>query len=145
MKFRESISYLLARINTAHKTALERSMNEIGLHSGQVFVLLELWKNNGLRQIDLAERLKIAPPTVNKTLKGMIDSGFVTRTKVEDDARSTRIFLTERGAAIEAEVHTQWERLEEQLLARLTDTEMLVLFQLLEKLGPEEIDEDDDV
>jgi DNA-binding MarR family transcriptional regulator len=143
MKFRESISYLLARINTAHKTALERSMSEIGLHSGQVFVLLELWRNNGLRQIDLADRLKIAPPTVNKTLKGMIENGLVTRSRVEDDARSTRIFLTDRGAAIENEVRAQWERLEEQLLARLTDTEMLVLFQLLEKLGPEEIDPDE--
>jgi DNA-binding MarR family transcriptional regulator len=143
MKFRESISYLLARINTAHKTALERSMSEIGLHSGQVFVLLELWRNNGLRQVDLADRLKIAPPTVNKTLKGMIESGLVTRTRVEDDARSTRIFLTDRGAAIENEVRGQWEKLEEQLLARLTDTEMLVLFQLLEKLGPEEIDPDE--
>ena len=57
MKFRQSISYQLARINTAHKTALEKSMNEIGLHSGQVFVLLELWRNNGLRQVDLAARL----------------------------------------------------------------------------------------
>jgi Transcriptional regulators len=143
MKFRESISYLLARVNTAHKTALERSMNEVGLHSGQVFVLLELWRNDGLRQIDLADRLKIAPPTVNKTLKGLIDGGFVTRQRVEDDARSTRIFLTESGSAIENEVRTQWERLEEQLLARLTDTEMLVLFQLLEKLGPEETDPDE--
>jgi DNA-binding MarR family transcriptional regulator len=143
MKFRQSISYQLARINTAHKTALEKSMNEIGLHSGQVFVLLELWKNDGLRQVDLAARLNIAPPTVNKTLKGLIDGGFVTRTKVEDDARSTRIFLMERGASIEGAVKSQWERLEEQLLARLTDTEMLVLFQLLEKLGPEELDADE--
>lgn len=143
MKFRQSISYQLVRINTAHKTALEKSMNEIGLHSGQVFVLLELWKNDGLRQVDLAARLNIAPPTVNKTLKGLIDSGFVTRTKVEDDARSTRIFLTEKGASIEQAVRTQWERLEEQLLARLTDTEMLVLFQLLEKLGPEDVEADD--
>ena len=140
MKFRQSISYQLARINTAHKTALERSMNEIGLHSGQVFVLLELWKHDGQRQVDLAARLNIAPPTVNKTLKGLIDSGFVTRTKVEDDARSTRIFLTQKGVDIEEGVRTQWERLEEELLARLTDTEMLVLFQLLEKLGPEDVD-----
>jgi DNA-binding MarR family transcriptional regulator len=141
MKFRKSISYQLARINTAHKTALEKSMSEIGLHSGQVFVLLELWKSDGQRQVDLAARLNIAPPTVNKTLKGLIDGGFVIRTKVEDDARSTRIFLTQQGIDIEESVRTQWEQLEEQLLARLTDTEMLVLFQLLEKLGPEEIDE----
>jgi DNA-binding MarR family transcriptional regulator len=48
--------------------------------------------------------------------------------------------LTQKGVDIEEGVRTQWERLEEQLLARLTDTEMLVLFQLLEKLGPEDVD-----
>lgn len=144
MKISESISYRLARVATSHRTALEKSMNAIGLHGGQVFVLFELWKTDGMRQVDLASRLEVAPPTINKTLGGLIETGFVLRTKVDDDARSTRIFLTERGAAVEPEVREQWHQLEERLLGGLTETEVLVLHQLLGKLGPAKDTDDDE-
>ncbi len=134
MEFEESVSFLLAKVSTAYRNSLERSMDEIGLHGGQVFVLFELWRQDGLRQIDLAERLGLSPPTVNKTLKGLIDAGFVTRDRVEDDARSTRIFLTQEGKTIRDAIEEQWHELEEETLANLTDTERLMLFQLLKKL-----------
>jgi DNA-binding MarR family transcriptional regulator len=144
MKIHESISYRLARVATGHRTSLEKSMNEIGLHGGQAFVLLELWKRDGMRQVDLAKRLEVSRPTINKTLAGLIESGFVIRTKVDDDARSTRIFLTELGMSVEEKVREQWHQLEERLLGELTETEVLVLHQLLGKLGPAKEADDDD-
>lgn len=109
-------------------------MGLIGLHGGQVFVLLELWKADGLRQIDLAARLDVAAPTVNKTVKGLVELGLVDSTRLDDDARSTRIFLTERGRSIRTEIEAQWLELEEDCLSSLTETERLVLFDLLGKL-----------
>ena len=97
MDFRDSVSYLLSKLTTAHRNLLERSVQEIGLHSGQVFVLFELWKKDGQRQVDLAEKLNLAAPTVNKILGGMLQTDLVTRERYEDDARSTRIYLTEKG------------------------------------------------
>ncbi|MEO8650031.1 MAG: MarR family winged helix-turn-helix transcriptional regulator [Acidobacteriota bacterium] len=109
-------------------------MAEIGLHSGQVFVLMELWKIDGQRQIDLASRLRLSPPTVNKILGGLIGADFVTRGRYEDDARSTRIYLTQKGIDVREQVERQWVELEELVLGELTETERLVLFQLLEKI-----------
>ena len=97
MDFEDTISFMLAKVTIAHRNVLQRNVSEVGLHSGQVFVLFELWKNDGQRQIDLAERLGLSPPTVNKILGGLLESDFVTRGKYEDDARSTRIFLTQKG------------------------------------------------
>ena len=134
MHFEESISYLLAKLATTHKKSLEKVMGRIGLHSGQVFVLFELWEKDGLRQVDLADSLNLSPPTVNKMLTGLIEGDLVTRSRFEDDARSTRIFLTERGRSIREEVEEQWRSLEETTLADLTETERLILLTLLKKL-----------
>jgi len=134
MKFEESISYLLSKVSVSHRRLLEKSVAEIGLHAGQVFVLMELWKNDGLRQIDLATRLDLSPPTVNKILGGLLEGDFVTRAKYEDDARSTRIFLTPKGIDAKGALETQWDVLEEQTIINLTDTEVLVLKQLLTRL-----------
>ena len=77
--FEDTVSFLLAKVTTAFRNSLERHMGAIGLHGGQIFVLLELWKQDGLRQIDLAKRLNLSAPTVNKMLKGLIEINLVTR------------------------------------------------------------------
>jgi DNA-binding MarR family transcriptional regulator len=95
---------------------------------------MELWKQDGLRQVDMASRLAVSPPTINKTIKGMVDSGFVTCRRVAGDARSTRIFLTEKGSAVRDAVTEQWHELEESVVSGLTEAERLILFELLTKL-----------
>lgn len=134
IKFEETVSFRLAKVTTAFRNSLERHMGTIGLHGGQIFVLLELWKQDGLRQIDIASRLSLAAPTVNKMLKGLIEINLVTRARIEDDARSTRIYLTPRGHEMRGEIEGQWLELEEYCLSGLTETERLVLFDLLGKL-----------
>ncbi len=134
MKIEETITYVLSRVSTSFRNSLERSMGNIGLHSGQVFILLELWKQDGLRQIDLATRLGVSTPTINKMVLGLIDSGLAVRRRLEDDARSTRIFLTKAGAELRAPVEAEWHELEENTVVGLTDAERLILFELLAKM-----------
>jgi MarR family transcriptional regulator, organic hydroperoxide resistance regulator len=149
IKFEDTVSYRLARVTTAFKTSLEKCMGHIGLHGGQIFLLMELWNQDGLRQRDLAERLAIAAPTVNKMVNGLVRIGLVTSSRLEDDARSTRIFLTKAGREIRSEIERQWVDLEESSLAGLTETERLILHDLLGKLKstytgrPQETDEDE--
>jgi len=134
IKFEETVSYLLAKVTTAFRNSLERNMGVIGLHGGQIFVLLELWEKDGLRQIDIANRLNLSAPTINKMIKGLIDVNLVTRNRLENDARSTRIFLTENGYSTRTDVEAQWIDLEESCLVGLSETERLVLFDLLGRL-----------
>src|SRR4029079_8797156 len=134
MHFEETATYLLAKAAVIHKNSLQRCANTVGLHSGQVFVMMELWKTDGQRQIDLDARLNLSPPTVNKILGGLLENDFVTRARYEDDARSTRIFLTQKGKDIREVVEEQWSEMEAMTLQGLTDTEQLMFKQLLAKV-----------
>src|SRR5687767_3937640 len=116
IEFEDTVSYRLAKVTTAFRTALERHMGEIGLHGGQVFVLLELWKQDGLRQIDLAKRLSVKAPTITNMINGLIEINLVRRQRFEDDARSTRVFLTPQGRTIRQEVDLRWLDLEAEVL-----------------------------
>jgi len=148
INFEDTATYKLARVTTAYRNALERHLGVIGLHGGQVFVLFELWKQDGLRQVDIAARLNLSAPTINKILKGLTEINLVTSSREEDDARSTRVFLTDQGRAIKKDVATQWIELESEYLSGLTYTERLILPDLLGKLkiaytGASETDEDE--
>lgn len=134
MEFENTVTYLLAKLSLAHRNLFERAAVGAGLHSGQAFVLMELWKEDGQRQIDLASKLNLSAPTVNKILGGLLENDLVTRGKYENDARSTRIFLTRKGVQVRSDLEEQWAALEERTLGGLTDTETLMLHQLLTKL-----------
>lgn len=134
INFEDTATYKLARVTTAYRNALERHLGVIGLHGGQVFVLFELWKQDGLRQVDIAARLNLSAPTINKILKGLTEINLVTRSREQDDGRSTRVFLTDQGRNIKKEVAEQWLELESEYLSGLTDTERLILPDLLGKL-----------
>jgi DNA-binding MarR family transcriptional regulator len=125
---------MMSRVTTAFRNSLERNMSAVGLHSGQVFILFELWKHDGQRQVDLAGRLNVTTPTINKMLLGLIDAGLVDRVKLENDNRATRIFLTEAGASLKDPVEAQWHELEENTVAGLTEAERLIMFELLTKM-----------
>lgn len=134
INFEDTATYKLARVTTAYRNALERHLGVIGLHGGQVFVLFELWKQDGLRQVDIATRLNLSAPTINKILKGLAEMNLVTSAREQDDARSTRVFLTDQGREIRKDVAAQWLELESEYLSGLTDTERLILPDLLGKL-----------
>jgi DNA-binding MarR family transcriptional regulator len=134
VKFEDTVTYRLARVTTAYRNALERHLAGIGLHGGQVFVLIELWRHDGVRQVDIAEQLNLSAPTINKILKGLGEINLVKSSREKDDARSTRVFLTDKGHKIRAEVAAAWLELESEYLSGLTDTERLILPDLLGKL-----------
>jgi MarR family transcriptional regulator, organic hydroperoxide resistance regulator len=134
MIFNETLPYLFVQISTAFKSNLERNLNEIGLHSGQVFILFELWENDGMSQIDLSANLKLSPPTINKMVKSLADNGFVICQKCDLDGRLMRVFLTQKSRNIRIEVEQIWRDCEESLMTNLTATEKLILAQLFEKL-----------
>ncbi len=139
MEFRNTVSYQLSKLTTAHRNLIEKSVQDIGLHSGQAFVLLELWKKDKQRQVDLADKLNLAAPTVNKILGGMLEADLVTRERFDNDARSTRIALTQKGRDVRPLLEEKWVEIEGQTILGLTNTEALILKQLLSKLLGEDI------
>ncbi|SRR5215204_4321805 len=134
MNFNETLPFLFAQISTFYKVEIEKELNEFELHSGQIFILFELWKIDGLSQIELSSKLKVSPPAVNKMVKSLTKNGFVVSSDCSKDGRVMRVFLTPKGVAIRPQVEEKWQKLEEKLVGNLTPTERLVLSQLFGKL-----------
>ena len=133
MELKNTINYLFNQVFNAYRINLEQLLNTIGLHSGQVFILISLWSEDGQRQNDIAKSLNLSPPTVNKMIKSLAESGFLTLTRDDTDGRATKVWLTEKGAGVRTEVEGLWQNLEDDVYSNLTETEKIVLYQLLEK------------
>ncbi len=69
----------------------------------QLAVLMHLHGRGPLIPSELAALEHVTPPSMNRTLNGLEQSGFVTRSKSGDDARKVRVELTPAARALLAE------------------------------------------
>lgn len=132
---KQTVTHLLNEVSVGFRKGLEAYLSPLGLHSGQVFVLYALWDRDGLAQADLARELGLAAPTVSRMVRSLEKSGFVTSKRSESDARIIEIFLEEKAKRLEGDVRDAVESFEAEFTSELTETEMLMLEQLLNKLG----------
>jgi len=114
-----------------HRQRAEEALNKLGLYAGQEMTLLQLWIEEGLPQTQLAASMRVEPPTATKMLQRMEQAGFIERRPDLEDARVSRVYLTERGRSLEQPVLEVWKELEAQTVAGLSATEQALLYRLL--------------
>ena len=95
--------------------------------------MFELTQTPGISQTALAARLGVEQPTVAKAVARMARQGLVRTERDERDARTTRLFLTDRGAELVDAVVTCWRTIEDQMVDDLSDGERARLRRLLQR------------
>jgi DNA-binding MarR family transcriptional regulator len=130
----DCIGYRILQIHRAHRNRAEAAFNELGLHTGQEWVLFQLWREDGLTQSALVNNLGVEPPTITKTIDRLEKAGLVERRTDPDDARVSRVYLTPAGCALEAPVKQVWDDLEAQTVQGLSEIEIALLRRLLDQI-----------
>jgi MarR family transcriptional regulator, organic hydroperoxide resistance regulator len=125
------VSYALALAARAHRAELERLLRGHGLYVGQERIVFELAAAPGISQTELSDRIGAAQPAVAKTVARMARQGLVSSRPDPGDARMTRLYLTEQGAALLPEVRACWRAVERAFTAGLSAAEREQLRALL--------------
>src|SRR3546814_4155790 len=68
--------------------------SDLDVSAGQWRFLRQLWREDGITQRELSERVGMREPTTVVALKGLEKAGFITRKKTAEDRRKTFIHLT---------------------------------------------------
>ena len=99
----------------------DKELKPYDIGGAQLRILMLLYKMDGISQELLAQTIKVDKTTIARTIKKLVDNGFILRQKDEKDRRSYRVFLNEKGKAIEPEMMKIFEKWEENLLYKFDD------------------------
>jgi len=127
----ENINFLLGVIGRLRRTQMNEALAANGIYAGQEMFLWHLWRQDGLTQSQLVERLCVQPPTISKMLDRMEKAGLVERRPDPDDSRISRVYLTEQGRRSQDAVSEVWMSIEHRLTQGLSVEERLLLRRLL--------------
>ncbi|MCU0477080.1 MAG: MarR family transcriptional regulator, partial [Anaerolineae bacterium] len=126
----DTLSFALIKLGKAHRAKAEMLLSQFDLHPGQEQILFRLFAEEGQPQAALAELLCVEPPTVTKMLQRMERRGWIERRGDPDDARLSRVYLTEAGRALQADIDRAWDELERSMTHSLTEAERALLMRL---------------
>jgi DNA-binding MarR family transcriptional regulator len=100
----------------------------------QLSTLASIEQHGPLRLGELAVRESVTAPTMTRVLAALDERGLIVRSPDPDDARSTRVALSEAGAQVLRDVRSQRTALLDARLARLTDEQRAAVVAALPAL-----------
>jgi DNA-binding MarR family transcriptional regulator len=104
-----------------------------GLFAGQDVLLLTLGGEKSLEVGEMADRLRVRPPTVSKTLTRLTEAGLVSRLPVSSDKRRVAARITAKGRAKLDRIAGIRSRVERELLSGFDPKDQRRLRNLLRK------------
>ena len=127
----QTTTYLMVKVTKAHRALVSLTLKKMDLHIGQERLLMQLWQEDGLTQTQLCDRLYVEPPTLTKMLRRLEKTELLEKRKDCDDARISRIFLTDKGHSFQQPITELWLELEEKILANLSLEERVLYRRFL--------------
>jgi DNA-binding MarR family transcriptional regulator len=127
----EVLDLLLSQVCRLHYVRAQGLLDALGVYRGQPPALHILHAQEGLTQSELAARLELTPATVTKMLQRLEKAGFVQRQTDAEDQRVSRVYLTNAGRAIQADVARVLGQLAQETFLDFTIEERVVLRRLM--------------
>jgi DNA-binding MarR family transcriptional regulator len=89
-----ALGFLVNDISRLMRCSMERRLEHTCLTLAQSRALVHIARNQGLRQVDLAEQLEIQPITLARLIDHLVEAGLVERRDDPVDRRAFHIYLT---------------------------------------------------
>lgn len=117
--------------NKVFKRVDATSEKELGIPVTQVAALLFISKCDGCSQNELAEALGLNKPGASGLVKRMEKGGLIVKKPSSDDARVTKLSLSETGLALTPRIPPYIQQMNKELTKGFTDDELEVVGRFL--------------
>jgi MarR family transcriptional regulator, organic hydroperoxide resistance regulator len=133
-RIQDTVGFRLTQVTRMRRNLVASVLEPAGLYVGQDLIMVQLWHEEGLTQSRLAEGAGVDVSTMTKTLQRLERQGFVYRRQDSEDMRVWRVFLTERGRALESMVTEGWLKAEQQTFQGFTSSDRALFAAFLQRI-----------
>ena len=132
-KIPEHVNYLMNLLKS-YELYFRKNMDDLDINIGEIPILLEIYANEGLNQIDLVRQFHVTEANISKTTKNLLVKGLITKTIDVDNNTKKILLLTEEGKEacnILLEIFEQWK---DAIKGDLPNDEVIAFVDTLKKL-----------
>ncbi|GIC78847.1 MarR family winged helix-turn-helix transcriptional regulator [Moritella sp. F3] len=133
----KSFGWLLNVVANKAAKDFDNELKKQGLSIALWPTLMCLWEEEGVTQREIALKSKVESSTTTRTLDKLVTLGLVERREDPNSRRSFRIYLTDAGRALKADLLPIPMAINANLLSALEGEEQQEIVRLLQKVVAE--------
>ena len=126
-----SIAFLINKALVKLKRQLLTNIKNYDLTTEQWSVLARLWTEDGISQTCISRRTNKDLPTITRIVNKLDNKGLIIKKSDPTDSRTTLVFLTKTGEALQKDIDPISTLIETKLLEGLKADEIEELKRLL--------------
>jgi DNA-binding MarR family transcriptional regulator len=130
----DRLPFLINRVGAAMVDFASPGLKHFHLTIPLWRILAVLAHRGEMRQIDLAERTSLDPPTVSRLITGAVRKGFVTRTRSDRSNREVTVRLTRKGREVVENLVPQMVADEEAAFGNLPAKDIALVKSVLRRM-----------
>jgi MarR family transcriptional regulator for hemolysin len=105
----------------------DSALSGLGMSAAAGWALIQLGRmGDGARQTDLARELDVTGASLVRVVDQLVAATVVNRHSDETDRRVTRVFLTQKGRDLFAEIERVFGDLRQEMLAGISDGDLVI-------------------
>jgi DNA-binding MarR family transcriptional regulator len=97
---KEPLGKTVKFLNIEIKRFLDFHLDEYQLGNGQFIIILDVCRNRGISQDVLSKNIGVDKTTIAKSVKKLVENGYITKVEDENDRRSKKIYPTKKAEDI---------------------------------------------
>ena len=128
----KSLGYLIRDVHLAFARELVRALEPYEVSGAQWAALRVLWEDQGLTQVQLADRMRTEKAALTAVLNSLEQKGYIARSRDQVDKRKSNIYLTRAGQELKNDLLPISMVVHSQVTNGLSPAEMASLRKSLE-------------
>ena len=130
----ESLNNLrvLVRSFEAH---FRKNMGSEDINIGEIPILMSIYTDEGLNQIDLVRKFHVTEANISKTTKNLLNKGLIIKNIDVENNTKKLLFLTEKGQEVCESLLELFEDWKDELKGDIPSEEMQAFTKTLQKIA----------
>jgi len=113
---------------------MRKISERLGIKDSYRPVLGQLAHKDGVTQLQLAQAARLTAPTISVTVQRMEADGLVERRHDEHDLRQIRVYLTEKGKALDRQARGYLGMMDQKMMRGITEEEIELMRPILVRM-----------
>ncbi len=133
--YKEPIGKYLSITKRAHSMLLQKKLKSYDIGTGELFILIALYKEDGICQQTLCEHYKINKAAVGRAVNRLKEKDYIIKKTDEEDKRKRILYLTDKAINMKSEFKKVLNSAEEIVRKDLTKDEIDEFLRISKKIS----------
>ena len=122
----------LMDIVKSYEMYIRSNIKDLDITMGEVPILLAIYDDEGLNQIDLVKKFHVTEANISKTTKHLLQKGFIIKEIDSDNNTKKLLYVTESGEEICKELIEFYEVWKNEIISDVPNENLSIFSQVLD-------------